>query len=83
MSFIRLMGIKEIIDECERDRTKEQFIQSAFIAFQLGAADKMTFGEYLKHLGLSDDLSTGKGTQDTANSAALFARMGIEFKVEK
>ena len=76
------MEVKEIIDERERARDKEQFIQAAFIGFQLGAADKMTFGEYLKHLGLSDELPQ-KGTQKTANDAALFARMGIEYKVEK
>jgi len=84
LSFVRLMEIKRIIDESENERVKELFIQSAFTAFQLGVADKMTFSEYLGHLGLSDEPSPHVVTsQSKADDTELLSRMGIKVKKVK
>ncbi len=79
MSFARLVEIKRLIDECENDRVKEQFTLSAFTAFQMGAANKMTFREYLCHLGLSDEPPQKAKVDDTE----VLSRMGIKVKKVK
>jgi len=78
-----LMEIKGIIDEREKERVREQFIQSAFTAFQMGAANKMTFVEYLNHLGLSDGQPPRREAQATTADSDLFALMGIKVKKAK
>ena len=60
---------------------KDKFIVAAFLAFQLGAAGEgKTFGDYLRHLGLSDEPAEAEAPAEPGkvpdNTAAL-ARMGI------
>jgi len=78
------MEIKRLIDERENERVKELFVQSAFTAWQMGAGDKMTFSEYLNHLGLSDEPPPHVVTsQSKADDTELLSRMGIKVKKVK
>lgn len=43
-----------LLIEARREEADEKLILAAFVGWQLGAAGKKTFGEYLEALGLSD-----------------------------
>lgn len=42
-------------DDARMEEGKERLVLAAFVGFQLGAAGKKTFREYLNELGLSGD----------------------------
>lgn len=62
-----------------QEEAKERLVQSAFIGFQLGAAGRKTFEEYLCSLGLSGEPIQEAGTGKVDEDRKL-ARMGIKAK---
>lgn len=66
-----------LINRLNREEEKEKLILAAFIGFQLGAAGKGTFGDYLKRLKLSDEDPQSAGSRDKAGDIMMLARMGI------
>lgn len=74
------MELTRLSAKVRQTEAKEKFVLAAFIGFQLGAGGKQTFGEYLKHLKLSEQptQSPSSGNDDMALS-----RMGIKAKKVK
>lgn len=72
MQLVRQLG------EIRQAEAKEKLVIAAFVAHQMGAAGKRTFGEYLKNLGLSDESSQQEGSQSRVDGS--LARMGVKPK---
>lgn len=70
------MRLNRALLQKELDRVKEEFTLAAFIGWQMGAGGKKRFGEYLNHLGLSDEGTLNNLGEKRDNTGAL-ARMGI------
>lgn len=47
------MEIIGVVAKARQEEAQNQFINSAFVAFQLGAGGDMKFGEYLDKIGLA------------------------------
>ena len=80
----------KLIARARHDEVKEQFVLAAFVGWQIGAASDKTFGEYLRHLGLSDELpqqvdSRKGGSRDLTRKREdeKLSRMGIKVKKVK
>jgi hypothetical protein len=58
-------------------------INSAFVAFQLGAGGESNFGEYLSHLGLGNGATPAPITKEEAIAKAERIREKIRAMKEK
>lgn len=65
----------KLVTVASKEEAKERLVQGAFIGWQLGAAGKRTFQEYLHSLGLLDESQVGlrRGVEDNRK----LERMGI------
>ena len=52
MPFARFQELVNLLLEARKDEVKERMVEGAWIAFQMGAGGEMTFGAYLKKIGL-------------------------------
>ncbi len=82
--FSRFLELQNLLLKAKWEETRETYIQSAFVGWQMGAAGDKTFGSYLSHLGLSDELPQSVESQKKGDNTEVLARMGIVAKkVEK
>jgi len=80
LPFSRLLQLQRLLGKAKLDEAKDKLALAAFVGFQMGAAGKMTYGEYLRHLGLSDEPVGRAGPVSKAGGDARLARMGIVAK---
>lgn len=80
LPFSRFLQLQKLLGKAKLDEAKRELVLAAFVGFQMGAAGKKTYGEYLRHLGLSDE-PLGRGEQrNKADGDARLAHMGIVAK---
>jgi len=70
------MQLVKLSSAATRERAKDETVLAAFIGWQMGAGGKKTFGGYLRHLGLSDELPQHEVSQERDDS--MLSRMGIK-----
>ena len=72
--FDRFQQLVIMLSKVKQEEAKDRLINSAFIAFQMGAGGDKTFGQYLEKIGLSETHSDLSGTQVTAKEALAKAQ---------
>jgi len=87
LTFSRFLQLRDLLQLVKQEEAKEKYILAAFVGWQMGAGGKKNFGEYLRHLGLSDETSQQVGSQKREDVALLqkredatLSRMGIKAK---
>lgn len=50
----------QVVKEAQETEFRDRLVQGAFIAFQMGAGGKNSFGEYLNSLGLGEKRTESK-----------------------
>lgn len=80
LPFSRFLQLQKLLVKAKLDEAKGKLILAAFVGFQMGAAGKMTYKEYLSHLGLSDEPLGRVDPRSRADEDARLARMGIVAK---
>jgi len=84
LPFSRFVRLVKLLDKVKQEEAKEKLVLAAFTSWQLGAANKMTFGEHLNHLGLSDKApQQQKGKDAQKKEDKTLSRMGIKVKKVK
>lgn len=71
MPFSRLQELITLLPKVKQEEAKDRLIEQAFLAFQMGAGGKETFGQYLNGLGLGDNQSSQQSKEQTITPAAL------------
>ena len=54
LSLPRFRELAQLATKAREQEAKEEFILAAFIGFQMGAAGKQNFGQYLRSLHLAE-----------------------------
>lgn len=80
LPFGRFLQLQRLLVKAKLDEAKDKLILAAFVGFQMGAAGKKTYGEYLRHLGLSDEPLEHGGSWSKVAQDAKLSRMGIVAK---
>lgn len=88
--FSRFTELVRLLSGVRRAEAKEKLVLAAFVGWQIGAGGKKKFGEYLRHLGLSDEApqqaDSRKGEAATLlqkREDEALSRMGIKAKKVK
>ena len=86
LRFSRFQRLLKLLDRVKQAEEKDGLIAGAWIGFQMGAGEDTNFGEYLIHLGLSDEPPSQRADvkdKSKQDDTEQLRRMGIEVKKVK